>query len=157
MTPELRAMAAAEFDRVLSIDVSEQAIALYACWLAPEARRRERVLRADWLQLADFVDPGSVDAVLGDGAFGNVSLPGHTRLLAQVSAVLRPGGRLVPRQALVPHGLAVADNRWQRLRDRFRAGELDMVWHADRQLSPAATRLVELAAEVCAELSWGWS
>ena len=31
--------------------------------------------------------------------------------------------------------------------------QLGVVWHVDRQLTPAATRFVELAVEVCAELS----
>ena len=34
---------------------------------------------------------------------------------------------------------------------------LAVVWHADRQLSPAATRFIELAVEVCADLGRGWA
>jgi SAM-dependent methyltransferase len=125
MTPELRTLAAAEFARVVSIDVSEQAIALYASWLAPDARRRETVVRADWQELAGLVDAGSVDAVLGDGVFGNVSLAEHVPLLAQVREALAPEGRLLLRQALVPRGLDLPGCTWRRLRDRFRAGRLD--------------------------------
>ena len=92
---------------------------------AARARRRETVHCADWLELAGLVDPGSVDAVLGDGVFGNVSLPGHPRLLAQVQTVLGAEGRMVLRQALVPRGHVVRGREWLRLRDRFRAGDLD--------------------------------
>lgn len=35
--------------------------------------------------------------------------------------------------------------------------QLGVVWHVDRQLSPAATRFVELAVEVCADLARGWA
>jgi DNA-binding transcriptional LysR family regulator len=34
---------------------------------------------------------------------------------------------------------------------------LGVVWHVDRQLSPGVHRLVELAAEVCAEISREWA
>lgn len=33
---------------------------------------------------------------------------------------------------------------------------LGIIWHVDRQLPPAAGRFVELAVDVCAELSRGW-
>jgi DNA-binding transcriptional LysR family regulator len=34
--------------------------------------------------------------------------------------------------------------------------QLGLVWHVDRQLTPAATRFGELAVEVCADLSRSW-
>ena len=34
--------------------------------------------------------------------------------------------------------------------------QLGIVWHVDRQLPPTATRFVQLAVEVCADLSRGW-
>ena len=52
----------------MSIDVSDRAIALYAEWLTDDARRRETVVRGDWHDLTSIVEPGTVDAVLGDGA-----------------------------------------------------------------------------------------
>jgi hypothetical protein len=33
---------------------------------------------------------------------------------------------------------------------------LGVVWHVDRQLPPAAHRFVEMAVEVCADLSRDW-
>ena len=125
MTPELRTLAAAEFARVVSIDVSDRAIALYAGWLTDEARLRETLVRGDWHDLTSVVEPGTVDAVLGDGVFGNVTLTGHDHLLQQVRASLAPEGRLLLRQALVPRGHVVRDGDWRRLRDRFRADDLD--------------------------------
>ena len=35
--------------------------------------------------------------------------------------------------------------------------QLGVIWHVDRQLTPAATRFTELAVDVCAELSAAWT
>jgi DNA-binding transcriptional LysR family regulator len=37
------------------------------------------------------------------------------------------------------------------------ARQLGVVWHVDRQLPPTATRFIELAVEVCADLGRGWA
>ncbi len=37
------------------------------------------------------------------------------------------------------------------------ARQLGVVWHVDRQLPATATRFIELAVDVCADLSHGWA
>ena len=109
MTPELRAMAAGEFDLVLALDVSAAAVALYRDWVDAAFRGSESVVRANWLDLAALIGAGRpVDAVLGDGVFGNLAPAEHEPMLEQVRAVLAPGGLVVLRQALVPAGTVVA-------------------------------------------------
>ena len=36
------------------------------------------------------------------------------------------------------------------------AQQLGVIWHVDRQLPPSVHRFIELAVEVCADLSRGW-
>lgn len=125
MTPELRKLAARHFDRVVCVDINQDAIDLYRDWLPPDAARRETVVRGDWRRLHDHVE-GTADVVLGDGVFPNLeSLAEHERLFSEVATVLRPGGRFVTRQVLVPRGLDIEAHSWCRLRDTFRSGHLD--------------------------------
>jgi SAM-dependent methyltransferase len=101
MTPELRRLAARTFAEVVAVDVSSEAIALYGEWLTPAERRGERVVRGDWMDLERLLD-GRVDAVLGDGVFGNLpDAAAHAALLGRSlrhppradAARLRPCGR----------------------------------------------------------------
>ncbi len=125
MTPELRALAAARFERVVSVEMNPAAVALYRDWLDPEARARETIVERDWLageRLGD--DPVAV--VLGDGVFGNLpDLAAHHRLLRIIRASLRPGGRFVTRMAMIPDGFDPARHTCDRLIARYRAGEYD--------------------------------
>jgi SAM-dependent methyltransferase len=92
--------------------------------IGPSDRRRERVIRADWMTLAERVGPAR--AVLGDGVFGNLlTLEAHRRLLLEIARVLLPGGRFITRQALVPRGFDPGAHRAARLLRRFRRGEID--------------------------------
>src|SRR5215207_3261422 len=62
MTPELRTLVLQHFSRVVSIDRSADAHALYADWVPDELRARERRLLGDWQEAtADLC--GRVDAV----------------------------------------------------------------------------------------------
>lgn len=126
MTPELRALAVAQFDRVVTVDRSAAAIALYRAWVA-DRDGRETVVQADWTDLAD-VTGGPVDAVLGDGVVGNVgSVEGAARLLEVARGMLAPGGALITRNAVVPDGLDPDEVTNGRLLEAYRAGELDDV------------------------------
>lgn len=125
MTPELRALAASVFKRVIAIDISEDAIELYRDWLSPHDRRGEQIIHGDWLDIGTHVD-GPFDAVLGDGVFGNLpDVAAHRRLLDRIAASLRGGGVLVVRQAVVPSDYRPARDAADALLGRHRRGELD--------------------------------
>lgn len=122
MTPELRAMAATRFEHVAAVDVNPAAIALYGPWVDGTT---ETVVDGDWLELEAHV-PEPVDAVLGDGVFGNLpDLAAHRCLLDAIAAVLRPGGVLVTRQAIVPTAYDRAADGAAGLLARHRRGTLD--------------------------------
>jgi SAM-dependent methyltransferase len=124
MTPELRRLALRRFRRVVSVDANPGAIDLYRDWIDAKDRARERIVRADWLDLTGRVAP--VSAVLGDGVFGNLlTLAAHRRLLRQIARLLQPGGRFITRQALIPNGFDPAAHRADRLLRRFRRGAID--------------------------------
>lgn len=125
MTPELRAMAAKRFERLISVERNPASIALYRDWLNPEARAREVIVERDWIaekQLSD--DPVAV--VLGDGVFGNLpDVAAHHRLLCGIGASLKPRGRFITRMAMIPDGFDPAAHARDRLISRYRAGEYD--------------------------------
>lgn len=124
MTPELRGMALTAVDRVIALERSPDAIALYRDWVPAADRRREWILQAEWFDL-DRLLREPVDVVLGDGVFGNVlTMEGHRRLLAVLRAVLGPDGRIVLRQALVPRGFDPEARTAERQIEAFRAGRL---------------------------------
>ncbi len=125
MTPELRWLALQRYRSVVAVDINPQAIALYRDWVDPPDRARERIVQADWMTLANVVDR-PVQAVLGDGVFGNLpTLDAHQHLLRQIARVLAPGGRFVTRQALIPDGFDPAAYRAEVLLRQFRSGEID--------------------------------
>lgn len=126
MTPELRALALQHFDRVVTVDRSRSAIALYKAWVS-DPHGRETVVRGDWADLQALAG-GAVDAVLGDGVIGNVaSEAAAAQLLETVGGALAPGGAFVTRNAVVPEGLDPHEVTHERLRDAHRAGDLDDV------------------------------
>ncbi|RYC14554.1 class I SAM-dependent methyltransferase [Nocardioides zhouii] len=122
MTPELRTLALSRFERVVSIDMSPEAVAAFGEW--PEGREREEIVQADWRDLPRYAR--GVDAVLTDGGFPNSSdVDGMGELLTCVRDVLRPGGRLVTRHPVVPEGLDLDAESHPRLVARYREGSLD--------------------------------
>lgn len=122
MTPELRTAALGVFDELVTVERSPEAIALYRDWVPAAGRARETLLALDWMELGRQIAPGSVDAVFGDGVFGNLpDLSAHERLLALLVSRLRAGGRIIVRKALVPrdyepsrHGAAALLTRYRR-------------------------------------------
>jgi hypothetical protein len=125
MTPELRSLAARRFGRVLVVDGSENAIALYRDWLEPDARRRETIQQSDWMDLGRLADR-PVQAVLGDGIFGNLPDVGaHRALLEAIRSMLAPGGRFVTRMALIPRDFDPVYHGADALLRRFRDGRID--------------------------------
>jgi len=125
MTPELRRLAIALDCNVITIDSSPLAIETYRDWLSPSERRHERVLQGDWLEVPALLD-GPVDAVLGDGVFGNLqTLAAHRALLRALAAWLAPEGALIMRNILIPDPFPLVEHAAERLVQAFREGFLD--------------------------------
>jgi hypothetical protein len=124
MTPELRVMALSVVERVITVDRNPEAISLYRDWTPEADRGREWIIRADWADLSRLVT-GPVDAVLGDGVFGNVlTLDGHRRLLNSLREAVGPGGRIILRHAMIPRGFDLELHSAERLLEAFRRGRM---------------------------------
>lgn len=122
-TPELRGLASERADRSIAMDRDAAALALPSGW--PVSFPAEDVVIADWLDAAAILD-GPVDAVLGDGVFGQLpDLDAQRALLDAMAALLVDGGQFVTRHAAVPDALDPDDVAWPRLVARHRAGALD--------------------------------
>jgi hypothetical protein len=125
MTPELRILATKEFRSVISIDVNQEAIGLYADWVPKERRQHERIIRGDWFDMSRLV-PSPVSTVLGDGIFGNLAnVQEHLHLLRCIASVLGPMGRFVTRMAFIPRYFHVEKNSTKQLTELFRSGLID--------------------------------
>lgn len=125
MTPELRVLATKEFRTVISIDVNQDAIDLYADWVPNEKSQCERIIRGDWFDMSQSV-PGRVSTVLGDGVFGNLpNVEQHLHLLRCIASVLHPMGRFVTRMAFIPRCFRVEENSAKQLTAMFRSGMID--------------------------------
>lgn len=123
MTPELRTMAVRRSRLVTSVDHDPAVIERYAPWVASDGG--EHIVEAGWAQL-DEVVAGPVDAVLGDGALGNVVAPVDQHgVLRAVASVLGPSGCFVTRHAVLPDDLDPDQVHHQRLLQEHRAGHLD--------------------------------
>ncbi|MFC7447940.1 class I SAM-dependent methyltransferase [Rhodococcus daqingensis] len=123
MTPELRCMAGAEFDRLTAVDASAPAIDIYRDWVGPGIA--EEVVLDDW---GTFLrrHPATFSAVFGDGIFGNVpSGDDCLELVDLIRRALCPGGVFVTRMAVVPPGFRAPDWEFQTLLRRFRDTEID--------------------------------
>ena len=125
MTPELRAMAAARFQSVVSVDASETAMGMFADWIPVDLRSRERLILGDWNEAAGLLD-GGVDVVLGDGIIGNLAgYEASVELLKSLGGLLNPGGRCVMRNVFVPCGFDTVARCFERLLDGFRRDRID--------------------------------
>lgn len=125
MTPELRTMAAARFQSVVSVDASATAMEMFADWMPEDLRSRERLILGDWKEVAGWLDAG-VDVVLGDGIIGNLGgFDPTVEMLSTLRGLLHPGGRCVMRNVFVPRGLDPDTRSFEGLLERFRAGKLD--------------------------------
>jgi len=125
MTPELRVMALSVVDRVITVDRNPEAISLYRDWTSEADSGREWIIRADWEDLSQLLN-GPVDAVLGDGVFGNVlTLDNHRRLLNSLRETVGPGGRIILRHAMIPRGFDPASHSADLLLEAFRSGQMN--------------------------------
>jgi hypothetical protein len=125
MTPELRRLALQRYRWLVSVDINPHAIALYRDWVDPADRPRERIIEADWMELPHLMEQ-PVQAVLGDGVFGNLPAPtAYRRLLHRIALVLATDGPFVTRHALIPRGFDPAAYRAEVLLQQFRRGEID--------------------------------
>lgn len=122
MTPELRSIALKTGARVISVDNNLAAIELYRDWVPEHDRCNEEIIRSDWLKMDRSVT-APVNVVLGDGIFGNIlSLHDHVRLLCILKNLLRPGGAIIVRQALIPQDFPLVDHNAYVLLAKFRDG-----------------------------------
>lgn len=125
MTPELRNLAATCFGSIISIDESVEAIELYRDWLSHDHQQQENIIQASWFDLDQHVTK-PVDAVLGDGVFGNLpDLTCHQELLSIIVRRLHDNGRFITRKALIPKQFNPANHDFETLLQRFRCGEID--------------------------------
>ena len=124
MTPGLRRLACRLGCRVTCVDNSQASIDFYRDWNPPGSPETEKIVQANWVDLAQSLG-GRVDAVLGDGVFGNVlSVGQHGKLLRVLKACVAAGGPLIFRKILIPPSFPLAENEAGRLVERFRAGQL---------------------------------
>ncbi len=124
MTPELRTALLDNGWRVIAADRNAQAIELYRDWVPVELADRETLREIDWRELPRGLE-NTVDVILGDGVFGNLSsVPAHQEMLEGLNRCLRPGGRMVFRQALLPD-TPLAHWRAENLLQAFREGRLE--------------------------------
>lgn len=124
MTPEIRQMALEQGCQLTSIDSSAAAIELYTDWVTPALMEREDIFLGDWFAI-DQITPHKADAILGDGIFGNIlTIDGHHRLLGKLKEALMPGGVIIMRQALIPHGFKAFHYEAETLLGRYREGSL---------------------------------
>jgi SAM-dependent methyltransferase len=125
MTPELRALALQRYESIITLDSSAGAIALYRHWVPAAERARERITEARWEEMGRHVR-GQVDVVVGDGVFGNLGdAHEYANHLRAIRSILRPGGRLVTRHAVVPRAFDARTHEHSVLLGRYRSGELD--------------------------------
>lgn len=125
MTPELRNLAVSCFSNISSIDESDDAIELYRDWLDDEGQQRENIIKASWFDLEQHITQ-PVDAIFGDGIFGNLpDLSSHRELLSIIFKQLSNNGRFVTRKILIPRQFDPSTHSFETLLRKFRAGEID--------------------------------
>lgn len=124
MTPGLRRLAHGLRCEVTCVDNNTTAIEFYRDWTPPERSAHERILEVDWMDMAAHIDR-PVDAILGDGIFGNVlSIPRHRELLGVIKGVVAESGIVIFRKILIPRSLSLEENEAERLLHDFRADRL---------------------------------
>jgi hypothetical protein len=124
MTPELRQLAHDLDCNVTCVDISLQAIRLFRDWISGHRSDSERIIQADWLELAGVLDR-KFDVIMGDGAFGNIlSITESIMLLRSLKAIKREGGFLVLRKIMVPRLFYLHEHTAEALLKQFRAGEI---------------------------------
>jgi hypothetical protein len=124
MTPELRQLAHDLDCSVTCVDKSPLAIRLFRDWISGHSDYTERIIQANWLELAGVVDR-RFDVVMGDGAFGNIlTVAKSIKLLGILKAIMRKGGLLVLRKIIVPSGFSFHKHTAEALLKQFRAGEI---------------------------------
>lgn len=124
MTPELRRITASLGCRTLCIDINPRSIDLFRDWLTAKQRRNETIIQGDWLQLPRLLN-GPVDAILGDGLFGNLhTIEDHRLLLSNMIQCLAPGAAVIQRNIFIPRQFNPRAHAAAALLRAFRAGEI---------------------------------
>jgi len=124
MTPEVRTLALNAFDRVISIDRSVEAHAIYADWVPADARHREQRIIGDWSAPPPEI-LGCVDAVFGGGVLGNCADGAAAiELLRIIRTMIHNAGTMITRHACYPDGFAGMRHRWEDLLAAFGRGDI---------------------------------
>ena len=127
MTPELRNMAAREFERIICVDHNQYAINLYRDWLADELRQKESIKCNGWLEIEHCLTH-QADVIFGDGIFANLpDINTHIELLQKLKDALADNGALIVRKALIPRGFNTQADSFTNLLKRFRCDSLDEI------------------------------
>ncbi len=124
MTPEIRSMAVMNGFHIISVDQSKEAIDMYKNWIPEKFQQNEEIIHSSWWEINRHIDT-SVDAVLGDGIFGNVlSVEKHIELLRIIKSILTKNGILVFRKALLPDRFNLKEYEANLLINKYRSGKI---------------------------------
>lgn len=124
MTPELRRLAHGLNCDVTCIDIFPEAISLFRDWISEEHQDSEKIIQGKWSELANLLDV-QVDAIVGDGVFGNIlSIPESRHHLQVFKKSLIDKGFLVLRKIIIPKEFPLNEHRADVLLQRFRAGDI---------------------------------
>ena len=124
MTPEIRSMALCNGAHLISIDQSKDAIDMYKDWVPEEYSTNEIIIHASW-RVAGKHMTLPVDAVMGDGVFGNIlSVEKHVELLRVLKDITTKNGIMIFRKALVPDEFNPDQYDAHRLIQKCRSGIL---------------------------------
>jgi hypothetical protein len=124
MTPEIRTMAVISDFHVISVDQSKDAIDMYKTWIPERLRQNEEIIHTSWWKIHKYIDI-PVDAVIGDGVFGNVlSVEKHIELLRLLKSIVNKDGILVFRKALLPDQLDMKTYEAHHLIEKYRSGKM---------------------------------
>lgn len=125
MTPELRWLSASLDCQTTCVDINPRSIEIYRDWLTADQRRNETIIHGDWLQLPGLLKQ-PVDAILGDGLFGNLlTIEDHRALLGNMARCLAPGGAVIQRNIFIPRDFSLREYAAPALLRAFRAGDIN--------------------------------
>ena len=120
MTPELRCMVLKTGCHLISIDSSKDSIDLYRDWVPETLREKEKIVCSDWMHAYQNIGE-PVNAVLGDGVFGNIlSIQGHRDLLNRITEIINDNGVIVTRQAILPDNFDTSEHTATLLIEKYR-------------------------------------
>lgn len=149
MTPEPRNLALSMGCRVLATDFNFDMIFNLQPNIENAEDPNNMVMRVDWLALDKYLQHGIFDIVVGDGVLAQLDPPGIKNLIANVVAMLAPGGYFATRIDLYLPDYPVATFR--EYLEQYRSNELSLLDLAIRTLmySDFTSRLYDKKKYLC--------